>query len=279
MRSVEGKLAGKTLAEKGSLWKLYLSRWEDDPVNGVRREDVMGLRGEIGERHPVTANRVLKVFRTFCRWAVENGRMRSDPTEGIGKYRESSRTRFLRPGERVRFFEAVGDERTPVDLRDYVMLSLTTGQRSGDVMRMRWEDVDLPAGRWIVRQGKTGEMLSVPLLPEAVEILRRRSGEADGGEYVFASRRKSSRPYVQSLKKSFRALCDRAGIEDFRMHDLRRTLGSWMAIGGASTTIIGRALGHRDSSSTAIYARLTADPVEEAMRRAAREMMDAGSGG
>jgi integrase len=76
--------------------------------------------------------------------------------------------------------------------------------------------------------------------------------------------------------KKWRALLKRAKIEGFRFHDIRRSVGSWAAIQGASLPTIGRALGHRSVSSTAIYARLSLDPVREAMQRANAAMTTAG---
>ena len=67
------------------------------------------------------------------------------------------------------------------------------------------------------------------------------------------------------IKKGWASLLKRAEVSDLHLHDLRRTLGSWMAMGGTSMAIIGRALGHRDLDATAIYARLAVDPVATAM--------------
>jgi integrase len=69
---------------------------------------------------------------------------------------------------------------------------------------------------------------------------------------------------------------DRAGIVGLRIHDLRRTLGSWQAITGASLAIIGKSLGHKSVDATLIYARLSADPVRESVERATAAMIAAG---
>ncbi|MGH8596264.1 MAG: tyrosine-type recombinase/integrase, partial [Gammaproteobacteria bacterium] len=68
-------------------------------------------------------------------------------------------------------------------------------------------------------------------------------------------------------------LLERAGITDLRMHDLRRTFGSWQAALGSSSLIIGKSLGHRDPTSTAIYARLNVDPVRASVERATDAML------
>ena len=65
----------------------------------------------------------------------------------------------------------------------------------------------------------------------------------------------------------------RADIKDLRLHDLRRTLGIYQAINGASSLIIGKSLGHKNQQSTAIYARLSIDPIKESVEKAAQAML------
>lgn len=67
---------------------------------------------------------------------------------------------------------------------------------------------------------------------------------------------------------------DRAGISNLRLHDLRRTLGSYQAATGANSYIIGRSLGHKSTQATAIYARLSIDPVRDSVEKAAKAMLD-----
>lgn len=71
--------------------------------------------------------------------------------------------------------------------------------------------------------------------------------------------------HMGNLKEAWKRLLKREEITDLRIHDLRRTAGSYMAIQGVSPTIIGKALGHKSQAATAMYARLTQDPVRQAM--------------
>jgi integrase len=81
--------------------------------------------------------------------------------------------------------------------------------------------------------------------------------------------------HIVDLKRPWAALLARAKIENLRIHDLRRSLGSWMAGAGASLPIIGRALGHQSGEATAIYARLSLDPVRESIATATTAMLAA----
>ena len=76
-------------------------------------------------------------------------------------------------------------------------------------------------------------------------------------------------------KAVWKRILQRAGIENLRIHDLRRSLGSWQAATGANLSVIGKTLGHKNTSTTAIYARLNLDPVRESMSKAANAMFSA----
>ncbi len=77
-------------------------------------------------------------------------------------------------------------------------------------------------------------------------------------------------------KDRWRELLRRAKIRDFRLHDLRRTLGSWQAATGASLLVIDETLGHKRTETTAIYARLNLDSVRKALTTATRALLTAG---
>jgi len=87
---------------------------------------------------------------------------------------------------------------------------------------------------------------------------------------------KSASCHLEDPKRPWQDLLARAGIENLCLHDLRRTMGSYQAITGASTNIIGKSLGHKSTSATLVYARLTADPIREAMEKATDRMMELG---
>jgi integrase len=77
----------------------------------------------------------------------------------------------------------------------------------------------------------------------------------------------------------WRRILKRAGLANLRIHDLRRSLGSWQAIGGASLPVIGKSLGHTQASTTQIYARLSMDPVRSSVEAATDAMLRIGKAG
>lgn len=225
------------------------------------------------------ANRVLQFLSALFNRARGLSYEGVNPTHGVKRFAETARDRFLRPDELPRFLAAVESEPSEV-FRDFFMLCLFTGGRRSNVASMRWEDINLQAAVWRIPGDsfKTGKPTSVPLSEPALAILRRR--EADRGDcpYVLPSRR-SDAEHITEPKKPWQRIRARAGLEDLTIHDLRRTLGSWQAAGGASMAVIGKSLGHRDgSAATMIYARMNLDPVRESVDRATAAMLEAGKG-
>jgi integrase len=139
------------------------------------------------------------------------------------------------------------------------------------VLAMRWQDVNLQAATWRIPETKNDEPQVVALVPEAIEVLRERKPQRDG--YVFSAPSKTG--YMTPPKKRWRALLKRAELKDLRVHDLRRSLGSWQAISGASLAIIGKSLGHKSPDATMIYARLHLDPVRASVATATSAMLEA----
>jgi integrase len=138
---------------------------------------------------------------------------------------------------------------------------------------MEWNQIDFSMELWRIPITKNQDFLTLPLTAAAMEILhRRRNDEKCNERWVFPSDRIGKKTGVLgpmiSPHKAWKRIIERAGIEDLRIHDLRSTAGSYMAIAGISPIIIGKALGHRSPASTAIYTRLTQDPVRQALEKA-----------
>ena len=123
---------------------------------------------------------------------------------------------------------------------------------------MRWGDVDLVFKTWRIPQAdfKTGRATTLPLTDRAVELLhsRRTPESGDAAKFVFLA--KSASGHIEGVKEAWDRVVKRAGLQDFRPHDLRHTAASWLVASGASLPITGGALGHRDQKSTQRYAHL-----------------------
>ncbi len=256
-------------AEANARWLFdrYLSHWQGRKLGVIRRkEDVRALHAEIGQEHGhVSANRVIQLLRAMYNFALREDWQGENPAKGITRFYEPPRERFLEPNEAPRFFEALKSEQHR-DLADFILLALTTGARRGNLFAMRWDELDLMRACWTIPQAKTKSRKTyvLPLVDQAIEVLKARRRRIDG-EWVFPGRT----GHLTTLKKPWARFRKRAGVPDMRVHDLRRSCGSWAAGAGISLPLIGRLLGHASPSATAVYAKLDLSAVRAAAKLAA----------
>ena len=175
-----------------------------------------------------------------------------------------------------KFFEALGEEPNTT-ARDYILASLLTGARRTNVLEMRWDEINLERKEWLIPETKNGESQRLPLISAMLTLLKDRKVKGGDSEWVFPSH--GSTGHLTNPDKTWKRVLSRAGIEDVRgtwLRDLRRSMVSWQANTGASLSVIGKSLNHKNVNTTAIYARLALDPVRESMEKAAIAMFEAG---
>jgi integrase len=139
---------------------------------------------------------------------------------------------------------------------------LLTAQRGGEVIKMRWADVDLETGWWVIpgSDSKNGRPHRVPLVAQAIEIIRGQEPDqpAARGEFIFAGR--GGAALHDRAKKASAAIARVLGV-DFRGHDLRRTAATRMAASGIPRDHIAKVLNHVEGgpSATRVYDRYSYD--------------------
>jgi integrase len=265
----------RSVAENEGIYRRYLSRWGARRLSTITRHDVQRLHAGIGEEHgKVAANRTLALVSSMFNRAADWGWTGGNPASGVKKFREESRERFLLASEMPVFLRALAGS-GDTDFQHYVLLGLLTGARSGNLLAMRWNEVDLNEAAWKIGLTKSGKSQVVPLVGPAVEILARRRVAANG-EFVFPG--KVPGAHRESFRKAWVALLRRSGITNLRPHDVRRSLGSWLTKSNVPLPIIKRALGHADISTTLIYARSEDPELRAALETAATKMLGAGDG-
>jgi integrase len=256
------------------LWSSYVKRWASRKLSAIRQADVAALHTTIGKDHgKYAANRTLALLRAMYNAARNIGWKGENPTKGVQRFKEQARDRFLTGNELPAFFQALNAEPNHT-LRDFFFVALLTGARRSNVQTMQWIDLDLERGLWRIPDTKAGAPMIVPLVEPAVKLLRERNALTDGSPYVFPSHGRTG--HVVEPKSAWKRILDRAGLSDIRVHDLRRTLGSWQALGGSSLQVIGKSLGHSQIATTMIYSRLTIDPVRESVDKATAAILAAG---
>ncbi|MGW8256012.1 MAG: site-specific integrase, partial [Thermoguttaceae bacterium] len=243
-------------------------------LSSVHKTDVQALHAKIGTQHGrYAANRLLALVRAMFNKAPDMGYSGGNPTTGIKKFPEEKRDRFLHGEELKRFFDALSKEPDPL-FRDFFLVALLTGARRSNVQTMRWQDIDFATGLWRIPETKSGKPVVVPLVAPVVRILQNRLMENSGSDWAFPSYGKNG--HIVEPKAAWKRIITRAGLTDVRPHDLRRSLGSWMAMAGTGLPVIGKMLGHTQPSTTAIYARLQTESVKEAAEKATAAILQAG---
>jgi integrase len=270
------KIHKKTWREDENQYRRYLKGWENRRLSSIRKSHVQKLHAEVGTtKGHYAANRLLALLHTLFNRAIDWGWDSPNPAHGIKKFKEKSRDRFIHGDELPKFFDALREEPSII-VRDYILLSLLTGARRSNVLAMRWDEINLDRATWIIPLTKTGDSHTVALVPAAIDILKtRQKSNTDNNPWVFPGT--GSTGHLVETKKPWRRILEKAGIKDLRIHDLRRSLGSWQAATGANLSVIGKTLAHKNVSTTAIYARLNLDPIRESMSKATDAMLDAAS--
>ena len=252
----------------------FLGHWFKRKISEIKNQEIRALHEKIRENNGLyQANRLLERIRAIYNKAIEWGYKGENPANNIKKFKETSRDRFIQPDELPKIFRALENEENEVT-RDYIYISLYTGARKANVLEMRWDEINFTTKEWRIPKTKNGDAVSLPLIKEAIEILKNRKKEnakmelgALQAEHVFPSIASKS-GHLADPKKAWHRILKEAKIEDLRLHDIRRTLGSYQAITGASLPIIGKSLGHKSSQATQIYSRMNLDPVRQSVEKA-----------
>jgi integrase len=207
-----------------------------------------------------TVNRYIAALSHALSFAVKERRLfQRNPVSDIRRKAEPrGRTRFLSDDDRVSLLKACAESAWPA-LHTLVLLAITTGARKGELVHLRWADIDLKTGRALVRETKNDEPRTLPLAGKALEALRAlKLNDSAHSEYVFSQPSGLPGPY-EHFDAHWYAALKAAGIEDFHFHDLRHTTPSMLAAQGASLLEIADVLGHKTLAMVKRYSHLVVD--------------------
>lgn len=236
-----------------------------EPARVYNGKDADGnpiFKKKAGLRSKATLNRYLVALAALYSWARQSRilpRGFDAPTRHVSKHKEDrGRVRFLSDEERARLLEACRASSWP-RLYGFVLMALTTGARRGELLGLRWCDVDLERGEAMLHDTKNGDRRVLVLLPQVLEELAHFAPKdaSTSQVLVFRSSKKTSQPFATA--KVFNEAVELAGIKDFRFHDCRHCTASYMAQAGASLLEIADTLGHRQLRMVQRYAHLNTD--------------------
>jgi integrase len=261
-----------TIRDYQSLWLLHTpAPLKRKPVSEVTAHDIEHAVRAAGKQHR-TANKLVMLIGAIM---AKSGRWADNPARGITRHAEHPRTRRLSMDELARVW-AMTDHPAFFEWTDFFRLLIVTGARRSPFQAMRWQDLNLDAGVWVVSAewSKNKREMAVPLSAEAVRILRERMIVSHGNSYsegnspwVWPSA-DSTTGHVINPVKAWKRLLKAAGVhEHTTLHDVRRTLGSRLAMDGVAGATISKVLGHVSAQSLKHYLHLDVSAGSEAIDR------------
>jgi integrase len=229
------------------------------PLETITRLDIIELLEEIAEDNnaPVNSNRIRSILSSLFSFGVNRGMLDHNivlSIKPLGK--ASTRKRYYTPEEIVSIWDAFELEEEPY--RSLFKMLLICGQRSGETRQTRWDHIQ--KGVWTIpaELTKANRTHEVPLPFMALEVLRDVKNYSWDSDYIFKSPVLDNEP-VDWLQKAAGRVRRASKVEDFRLHDLRRTAATYMAGMRTDRTVLGKILNHKglagDDQVTAIYDR------------------------
>lgn len=250
--------------DQSQLTRRFLPKLKSRLVTSIVTADIEAIHAEIGSRYPYAANRFLTIVRKMFNWGRIAGLVpanQHNPAVGITRFPERKRRRFITTVEMPRFIQALEQEENDY-ARHGLWLLLLTGLRSKELRKAKWADIDWDMGTLFIGLTKNGEPLLSPLSDFAIARLRMVPQLANN-PYIICGKKPGR--HLTGLGEPLRRAIRRAGLENLRVHDLRRTVGSWLAQAGKSLHLIGDVLNHRDPKTTAGYAYFQTQQRREAL--------------
>lgn len=228
------------------------------------------------KRTGATVNRYIAALSSCLSFGVKELQwLEKNPAMQITKSAESKgRVRFLSDEERNRLLDAC---RPHLDLYLAVILSLTTGARQGEIMALRYSQIDFKRQVITLHETKNGERRALPLVGEAFTLLKKRAKVRDlKDDRIFPPTAKAKKANCLDLRQPWEAALKAAAITDFRWHDLRHTAASYLCMAGVSLVEIAKVLGHRTLAMVARYSHLSDEHIVSTGEKLAARMGVAG---
>ena len=210
---------------------------------------------------PATVRHELMILSGMFREAVKRELIPANPLRLVNKPRVQNEViRYLDPEEEERLIGIA-----PEPLKTAIVVAIHSGMRDGEQRSLMWNDVRSDEGVIVVRESKSGKPRRIPMnrpLREAIESIE----QYPDSPYVFTNPA-TRKPYDRFNNTTWRRILGKAGIQDFRWHDLRHTFGSRLAQAGVPITAIRDLLGHSQIQVTMRYAHLAPSNLRDAVQK------------
>lgn len=227
-------------------------------LHEIMTEDIEKFKvARAKEVKPATVNRELATLKTMMNKAVLWGKIKESPAKNIQFLREpEGRVRYLEKEEIVKLLA-----KCSARIRPIVIVALNTGMRRGEILGLKWHDVDFQREIIALYDTKNGESRKIPMNVQARTALIRVRKHPES-QYVFCNGK--GKPFV-NIRKSFLQACEKADIINFHFHDLRHTFASQLVMAGVDINTTRELLGHKDIRMTLRYSHLSPDHKKRAV--------------
>ena len=230
MRQLNNEFETKNIQE--------ITTWQIEKYKARRKEEVK----------PASVNRELALLKHMYSKAVEWGKIKENPVKKVKLLKgEVRRVRFLMPEEIRILLSNCADHLKPI-----VTVALNTGMRKGELLSLKWDQVNLEQGIISLLDTKNHERRDLPM-NEAVKSTLRTLKAEKIGEYVFCNGHGES---FGEVKRSFGTALKKSGIEDFRFHDMRNSFASNLVMEGVDLVTVQQLMGHKTLEMTLRYSHL-----------------------
>lgn len=246
--------------------------WGRRKVISLKRSEMATFHNRLGKSAPYEANRVLEILQKMFNLAPIWGFIPEgtpNPVLNIQRFKEKKRDRWIKPEELPKIINQIEKEPN-IHVRSALWLYLLTGARKNEILKAKWDDIDFDRQELVISETKSGRKHVIPLSGQAMQIIAS-IPRLEDNPYLIPGAKPGSH-YV-NLQKAWERIRKLAKIEDVRLHDLRRTVGSWLAMHGVSLLVIGKTLNQTTPATTQIYARLNEDPTRKALEDHSNRIM------
>jgi len=244
--------------------KTPLEFWEErlgraTPLTKPTRADIEKVKFELaGKRSKSTVNKYIAVLKAFFNWLILQGQFHVNPVRKIKFYSLNNEiVRYLDPVEEYpKLLEAAREIRWYLPYM--IKVAVHTGLRRRNLLHLRWDQCDFKSRTIRIAQDtKNQEAIALPMNKTVFETLQELKGKTGEFPFVFVHFEGKDRGCpISDVKNSFASACERAGIENFRWHDLRHTFASWLIMRRVSLAAVQKLLGHKSIKMTLRYAHL-----------------------
>ncbi len=244
-----GKHFGDTPLSQITSW--HIEKWKSDLRKTLK---------------PNSVNRHMTIIKHMFKKGIEWGLVKTNPTIGIKRFPEpESKTRYLDEDELERLLLACKEQKRQPWLLPLVTLGVHTGMRRGELLGLRWDNVNLDRGLITLQQSKTLKIKAIPINESAREALiwldKHRYGDH---VFMYHWQKPIGKANVQ---KSIDRVCSKAGIDDFTFHGTRHTFGSHLVMAGVDLATVSKLMGHTKINMTMRYAHLAPKHEAEAVAK------------